>query len=78
MQPVAAGREPGLTHIGLQVDNIQATVARLKGLNVSVENIRVGRTQGPLTNTTDADGIRVELLELTPESLQRKAIDSWR
>ena len=78
LQPVAAGQQPGLTHIGLQVGNIQAAVARLRQLNLKVEDIRVGRTRGPLSNTTDADGIRVELLELTPESLQRKAMDSWR
>ena len=78
LQPVAAGQQPGLTHIGLQVGNIQAAVARLRQQNLKVEDIRVGRTQGPLSNTTDADGIRVELLELTPESLQRKAMDSWR
>jgi small basic protein len=31
-----------------------------------------------LANVTDPNGIRIELAELTPESLQRKAIDSWK
>jgi hypothetical protein len=31
-----------------------------------------------LANATDFNGVRIELAELTPESLQRKAIDSWK
>ncbi len=29
-------------------------------------------------NATDLNGVRIELAELTPESLQRKAVDSWK
>jgi len=31
-----------------------------------------------LANVTDLNGIRIELAELTPESLQRKAMDNWK
>ena len=31
-----------------------------------------------LANVTDLNGLRIELSELTPESLQKKAIDGWK
>ena len=31
-----------------------------------------------LANVTDLNGLRIELAELTPDSLQKKAIDSWK
>ena len=31
-----------------------------------------------LANATDLNGVRIELAELTPDSLQRKAIDAWK
>jgi hypothetical protein len=45
---------------------------------VKVEDIRTGFTKAPLTNVIDPNGVRLELLEYPPESLQRKAIDGWR
>ena len=31
-----------------------------------------------LAGVTDLNGVRIELAELTPDSLQRKAMDSWK
>jgi hypothetical protein len=31
-----------------------------------------------LANVTDPNGLRIELSELGPNSLQRKAMDSWK
>lgn len=31
-----------------------------------------------LANATDLNAVRIELAKLTPESLQRKAVDSWK
>ena len=31
-----------------------------------------------LANVTDLNGLRIELAEMGPESLQRKAMDSWK
>jgi hypothetical protein len=39
---------------------------------------RVGSTNAPLTNVIDPNGVRMELLEYPPESLQKKAIDGWK
>jgi catechol 2,3-dioxygenase-like lactoylglutathione lyase family enzyme len=77
LQP-AGDRPVGMTHVGLWLDDINAEVSNLKKAGVKVEDPRVGRTNAPLTNITDPNGARFELMELTPASLQRKAVESWK
>lgn len=78
VQP-AGDRQPGvITHVGLEVDNIKATLARLAKNGVKVEEPRTSRTNSIIANATSPDGIRIELSELPPDSLQRKAINSWK
>ena len=43
-----------------------------------VSDTNVSDTNAILANITDPYMGRVELAELTPESLHRKAIDSWK
>jgi catechol 2,3-dioxygenase-like lactoylglutathione lyase family enzyme len=76
--PASATRRPGLDHLGLHVDDIKATIASLKQRGVTVEDARTGRTQSLIANATDPGGVRIELSELPPESLQKKAMESWR
>jgi hypothetical protein len=45
---------------------------------VTVEEPRVSSTNSLIADVTGPGGVRIELLELTPESLQRKAMDGWR
>jgi catechol 2,3-dioxygenase-like lactoylglutathione lyase family enzyme len=71
-------RPAGLNHIGIWVDDIKATVAALRRRGVKVEDARAGNSKAPLTNVIDPSGIRLELLEYTPESSQKKAMESWR
>ena len=78
LQPAGANRPAGISHVGLQVENIRATIASLKQRGVTVEEPRVSSTQSMIANVTGPGGVRIELSELTPESLQRKAIDSWK
>ena len=40
--------------------------------------LQIGNSKAPLTNITDPNGIRLELLEYPPESLQKKAMESYR
>jgi len=78
VQP-AGDRPPGvITHVGLEVDNIKATLGRLAKNGVKVEEPRTSRTNSIIANATSPDGIRIELSELSPDSLQRKAINSWK
>jgi catechol 2,3-dioxygenase-like lactoylglutathione lyase family enzyme len=71
-------RPAGLNHVGIWVDDIKATVAALRKRGVKVDDPRAGNSNAPLTNVTDPNGIRLELLEFPPESLQKKAIESWK
>jgi len=65
-------------HVGELFDERrQAVLAKLRG--VTVEEARVSSsTQAMLANVTGPGGVRIELSELTPESLQRKAMEGWR
>ncbi len=76
--PATANRRPGLDHVGLHVDDIRASIATLKQRGVTVEDARAGRTKSVIANATDPGGVRIELSELGPESLQRQAMDSWK
>jgi catechol 2,3-dioxygenase-like lactoylglutathione lyase family enzyme len=78
MTPADADHAPGFSHAGIQVDDLESTVASLQQNGVKVENIRLGSTKAPLTNMYDPDGVRLELLAYPPESLQRKAMDAWK
>jgi len=71
-------RPAGLNHVGIWVDDIKATVASLRKRGIKVEDARAGNSKAPLTNVVDPNGIRLELLEYTPDSLQKKAMESYR
>jgi catechol 2,3-dioxygenase-like lactoylglutathione lyase family enzyme len=75
-----AQRPAGFTHYGLVVNDSKAAVShfRQRGLTVSDPNLSAS-TKAILANVTDPYmGGRIELTELTPESLHRKALDSWK
>jgi catechol 2,3-dioxygenase-like lactoylglutathione lyase family enzyme len=79
IQAVTPERPAGISHLGLEVGNMKETVARLRAQGVKVTDPNVsGNSKAILANATDLAGNRVELGELTPESLQRKAIESWK
>jgi catechol 2,3-dioxygenase-like lactoylglutathione lyase family enzyme len=77
LQPAGPQRPPGISHLGVEVENLAETAKLLKERGANVENPRAGSTKALLANVTDPDGMRVELLEITPDSLQRQAIDRW-
>ena len=73
-----AERPAGLSHMGIWADDLNATVAPLRQRGVKVDDPRVGASKSPLTNVMDPNGVRAELLEYGPESLQRKVMESWK
>jgi catechol 2,3-dioxygenase-like lactoylglutathione lyase family enzyme len=76
----ANGQRPaGFTHYGLVVNNGNAAVSLFKqrGLTVSEPNVSAN-TKAILANIADPYMGRIELTELTPDSLHRKALDSWK
>jgi catechol 2,3-dioxygenase-like lactoylglutathione lyase family enzyme len=89
MQQATADVPPGLTHAHFVVDDLSATLARLRqaGLQAPAPNSRpanalteAGFSQNIFVknaNVYDPNGIRLELNELVPESLMKKAAESW-
>src|SRR3954471_17761833 len=46
LQPATAERRPGISHIGLEVPDMNAALSRLKRFGVTTEEPRKGRTDG--------------------------------
>src|SRR5690348_12565983 len=76
--PATGDRTPGLSHIGIWPENLSATVAGLRQRGVTVADPRTGSTKTSITNVTDPNGVRLELVDFLPDSLPRKAMDSWK
>jgi catechol 2,3-dioxygenase-like lactoylglutathione lyase family enzyme len=90
MQPVTADAAPGITHVHILTEDLNAMIARLRqaGLasvarNATTPNAvtEAGVTQPSnvkSANVFDPNGVRLELNELLPESLTKKAMESWK
>jgi catechol 2,3-dioxygenase-like lactoylglutathione lyase family enzyme len=78
--PASANLPEGITHIGIQADDEDATVKRLRvgGATVTDPRISPALSKSKLANVTDPNGIRLELNELIPGSETRRAVDSWK
>lgn len=78
LAPSDADHPVGVSHIGIWADDLNKTVAALRAQGVKVDDVAVRLSKAPLTNVIDPNGVRLELLEYPPESLQRKAMDNWK
>jgi catechol 2,3-dioxygenase-like lactoylglutathione lyase family enzyme len=80
LQQANAQRPAGINHFGLEAANIKAAVSGFKqrGAMATEPGPPSGFSHAILANVTDLNGLRIELAELGPDSLQRKAIDSWK
>jgi len=80
LQQANAQRPAGLNHFGLEAANIKSAVAMFKqrGATATEPGPPSGFSHAVLANVTDLNGIRIELAELGPDSLQRKAMESWK
>jgi catechol 2,3-dioxygenase-like lactoylglutathione lyase family enzyme len=79
MAPASDKVPAGITHMGIETPDAKATVTQLRATGAHVEDVRVsGPTKANLSNIVDPSGIRLELIELTPDSLHKKAEDSWK
>jgi catechol 2,3-dioxygenase-like lactoylglutathione lyase family enzyme len=78
LAPAAADRPVGFSHVGIWADDLNKTVSILRERGVKMDNPISGATKALLTNMIEPNGVRLELLEYPPESLQKKAIDGWK
>jgi catechol 2,3-dioxygenase-like lactoylglutathione lyase family enzyme len=90
MQSATADVPPGLTHVHILIQDLNATIARLRQAGLASVP-RSATTPNTVTepgvtqpsnvksaNVFDPNGIRLELNELLPESLTKKAMESWK
>jgi catechol 2,3-dioxygenase-like lactoylglutathione lyase family enzyme len=78
LQPAGAQRPAGFTHYGLVVDNAADAVSSLRKRGLTVTDTTKSDTGVILANITDPYMGRVELVEITPNSMHNKAIQSWQ
>ena len=79
IQSVSPERPAGIYHFGVHVDNMREVTDLFKARGADVKPITVsGPTKAILSNVVDPNGIRMELLELPPESSHRQAMERWK
>jgi catechol 2,3-dioxygenase-like lactoylglutathione lyase family enzyme len=80
LQQSNAQRPAGISHFGLEAANIKSAVSFFKehGAMATEPGAPSAFSHAILANVTDLNGLRIELAELGPDSLQRKAMDSWK
>jgi catechol 2,3-dioxygenase-like lactoylglutathione lyase family enzyme len=90
MQPATADASPGITHVHMLTDDVDAAVARLRqsGLGSAARNTSSPKTVSEpgiaqpshvkSANVYDPNGLRLELNEWLPDSLTKKAVESWK
>lgn len=71
-------RPVGINHIGFETQNMSDTVAELKKRGITVPEVTSVGSGAPHTSITDPNGVRLEMLEFAPGSMQRKAIDAYK
>lgn len=80
VQQANAQRPTGVNHFGLHVENMKTAVDmfRKRGATATDPAGPSAFSGAILSNVTDPNGLRIELAELGPNSLQRKAMESWK
>ena len=73
-----ADRPVGINHIGFQTENMNDTASELKKRGITVPEITSVGSGAPHTSINDPNGVRLELLEFAPGSMQRKAIEAYK
>ena len=78
LMPATADHPVGFSHVGIWSDDLNKTVSLLRERGVKLDDPITGASKAHLTNMIEPNGVRLELLEYPPESLQRKAMEAWK
>lgn len=76
--PVGPNQPTGVTHIGIETDDVDASVANLRRRGVMLDDPTVGVSKARVARIADPDGVPIEVMQIGPESLQRQAVEAWR
>src|SRR5689334_1030806 len=76
--PVANDQPAGILHVGIETEDLAASVANLRARGVAVADPTVGVSKARVARITDADGVNIEVMQMDPDSMQRQAIEAWR
>jgi catechol 2,3-dioxygenase-like lactoylglutathione lyase family enzyme len=74
LAPATKDQPAGLTHFGIQVDDVRAVKAMYEGRGASLTDIFTGSTKAILSNIVDPQGVQIELSEYPPKSLPGQAL----
>lgn len=75
--PAAADQPEGIRHIGIETDDVAASVAALRASGLAVDDPTVGVSKARVARIEDPSGVQIEVMQMGADSLQRQAIDSW-
>jgi len=76
--PAGPNQPTGVTHFGIEVRDINATVATLRDRGVNAPAPGLTPAKAAFTRIADRDGVQIEVMEFGPDALQRKAMDGWK
>jgi catechol 2,3-dioxygenase-like lactoylglutathione lyase family enzyme len=75
--PASEQRPVGVSHVAIWPEDFDRTIDALRSRGVAVADPRTGSSGTRIANVTDPNGIRLELVDFTPGSAARTAIDSY-
>jgi catechol 2,3-dioxygenase-like lactoylglutathione lyase family enzyme len=76
--PVAPDQPAGILHVGIETDDLAASVANLREHGIAVADPTVGVSKAQVARITDRDGVPIEVMQMGADSMQRQAIEAWR
>ncbi len=76
--PAAVGAPTGITHVGIETNDVASSIANLRKQGFKLDDPTVGISKARVGRISDPDGVALEIMEIGPDSLQRKAVDAWK
>ncbi|HEX5046733.1 MAG TPA: VOC family protein [Gammaproteobacteria bacterium] len=76
--PAGANQPPGITHFGIEVEDLDAEVATLRAAGLTVADPGLTPAKARFVRVNDPNGVQIEIMQFGTDSLQRKAIDGWK
>jgi catechol 2,3-dioxygenase-like lactoylglutathione lyase family enzyme len=76
--PAGPNQQPGITHFGIEVDDVRAAGADLRRNGIAAAEPSPTPANALSTRIRDIDDAQIEVMEFGPQSLQRKAMENWK